>query len=273
VTNLTPSEAGSGEITVTADGYGGQGFDGDPGQSSRSGSSPTVTATYTEVTIVAWLNASAVVLPTGENSILQGDLKSPGSCAIDVGSWALGGTKDLILPADWPYASAYLVQNSGNSAPPITINPFAYYQGGNFRMFNDYGNPSGNISVIGITPDPCGTGIISNWLQAGQASPYNGATGTSPSGMKYLLNEGRVGAVGQAVNQTLNGVSTPWIWSVIEFSPSGVPTYSKPGLFPAVFPTYSVYINGVLSNTYPQISAGTFATYSQSYQFTPSQIP
>jgi hypothetical protein len=84
------------------------------------------------------------------------------------------------------------------------------------------------------------------------------------------LAEGRVGTVGQAVNKTINGTGTPWIWSVIEFDSSGnliVP------IDHAMFPTYSIYWNGNLVQTCPQSDPQSFISKSESYQRTPSQIP
>jgi hypothetical protein len=95
-----------------------------------------------------------------------------------------------------------------------------------------------------------------------------GASGISASGKSYELVEGRIGFAGQRGSATINGRTVPWIWSVIEFDSSGNPTYNDV----AVFPTYSVYINGVLKITYAQTSVVTFAAKDQTYQRTPSQV-
>jgi hypothetical protein len=66
---------------------------------------------------------------------------------------------------------------------------------------------------------------------------------------QYRTTEGRIGPTGQAINRTINGGTTPWIWSVIEFDSSGnliVP------IDHAMFPTYSIYWNGNLVQTCPQ---------------------
>lgn len=76
-------------------------------------------------------------------------------------------------------------------------------------------------------------------------------------------------AIGLLVNQTLNGTTTPFIWSVIEFNSSGAPTYSQVSMFP----TFYVYINGTLTAQYPQGSWATFVQKNASYQLLPSQIP
>ena len=71
------------------------------------------------------------------------------------------------------------------------------------------------------------------------------------------------------MNLTLNGTSTPWIFSAIEVNSSGIPTYSQVSMFP----TFSVYINGTLTATYPQSSVSAFIAQNASYQLTRSQIP
>gem|GEM_PF-3853228 len=40
-----------------------------------------------------------------------------------------------------------------------------------------------------------------------------------------------------------------------------------------MFPTFSVYINGTLTATYPQSSVSAFIAQNASYQLTRSQIP
>jgi hypothetical protein len=189
-----------------------------------------------------------------------------------VGTWSLGTlTADLTNSTDKAYAGAYLVKNSANPQPPTSgINPSQYLAGGNFRLFNDYGLPTGSTVQVGITPNPCGSVPIPNFLQTAQQSTYNGSTGTSPSGWKYQIAEGRVGAIGQTINQLLNGVtSTPWIWSAIEFNSSGMPMYSNV----SIFPSFSVYLNGIYATTYNQSPVAIFSSLNASYQLTPSQIP
>jgi hypothetical protein len=97
-----------------------------------------------------------------------------------------------------------------------------------------------------------------------------GGTGISPSSETYQLAERRVGTIGQVVNQTINQtLSTPWIWSVIEFDPWGHPSYSLNSNFPTIW----VYTNGVLTAKYPPMPLSTFVGHDASYQLTPSQIP
>jgi len=271
VASGTPNE--DVDVTVTSNGYNGSGFQSGGGSQSRT-SAPSNVSVHAplnspEITVIAWVNGTEITLPTGENSNLQGDLNSSASCALDVVAWVIGKAKDIITSADRAYASAFLLQHSGNSAPPNSINPVAQLNAGNYRMINDFGNGKG-FYKLGTTPNPCAGGIIPSFSAPGQPSQYMGYTNVSPSGETYQIAEGRLGSVGQAVNQTVNGLSTPWIWSAIEFSSSGTPTYSNV----AEFPTYSIYANGILVYTYQPTTAATtdFIGRSSSYQLTPSQI-
>lgn len=211
-------------VTVTSNGYNGQGFsNGGNGQSANS--QPATAAVhqsmnYTEITVIGWVDANAITLPSAADSQIQSDLNNPYTCAFDVVQWFYGNPYHLASAADNAYASGFLLQKSGNLAPPTTTlgpTPSAWIANNknNYRLANDYGGKAGAFQV-GITPDPCGTnlpGPIANWVAAGEASIYNGATGTSPSGQAYQLAEGRLGSFGQAVNQTLNGHTSPFIFS------------------------------------------------------------
>jgi len=267
------------DVTVTNNGYGGQVFNG------SSGTSPTSNGVYAtvnspanspEITVIAWVNPDApdlLTLPSGANSTLTSNLADPSDCSAELSAWGIEHVRqDLHTAADTAYVNAWLVKESGNSAPPVTpIVPSALQSTGNFRLFNDFGNGRGFYQV-GVSPNPCGATtptFILNWIGTGQASPYMGASGTSPSGETYLLAEGRVGRLGQSINATLNGMSTPWIWSVIEFDSSGNPTFTNH----SVFPSFTVYRNGNFQITYPQSSVASFILNDESYQLTPSQIP
>jgi len=271
VASGTPNETV--DITVTNNGYGGTGFTGGSGESAKSSAVQAnvhAPAKSPEVTIISWVNGAAPdlnPLPSGANATLTKNLSSSASCALEVTKWTVGIKADINSSADVNYANAWLVKNSANTAPPATITPSTVYSGGNYRLFNDFGNGKGGYNV-GITPDPCNTGLVPGWLAGGQASQYMGATGTSVTGKTYQLSEGRIGKVGQAGSQTINGRTVPWIWSVIEFDSSGNATYSDH----AMFPTYSVYVNGSLVATYAQSSVATFVAKDQTYQRIPSQI-
>jgi hypothetical protein len=111
--------------------------------------------------------------------------------------------------------------------------------------------------------------VIPNWLAQGEPDPnYMGAIGTSNSGKIYLISEGRIGTVGQAVNLTLTGNTTPWIYSAIEFDSSG-----NPSIATGMFPTYTVYKNGQFFAKIPQSAVAAFASYNQSYELTGSNVP
>jgi hypothetical protein len=180
--------------------------------------------------------------------------------------------------ADNDYANAWLLIHSANSQPLPNINPASELASGDFRLFNRYQIISnGNIArstviphgppVVGSTPDPCGT----IFKAPGQAHPNNGFIGIDSAGTGVAqLNEGRLGTAGQAINSTINGRTTPWAWSVIEFNSAGnvVLPFDH-----AMFSTHSVYLNGSLVLTCPQSAPAAFIAQSDAYQRTPSQIP
>jgi hypothetical protein len=278
VASGTPNEDVN--VSVTNNGYGGSSFNG--GMIGNSGTSAPVYATVhspinsPEITVIAWVNGQAPDLnpiPYAGNMNLVTHLNStPSTCGSEVFLWSVVQTPvDIQNSTDQNYANSWLVKYSANPAPPTTITPSAQLSAGNFRLINDFGS-GGGFYQIGTTPDPCGTNVpttILHWLGAGQASQYMGASGTSASGKIYQLAEGRVGSMGQAGSQTINGGRTvPWIWNVIEFDASGNPTYSDV----AMFPTYSVYVNGALTATYPQSTVVNFVAKDQTYQRTPSQV-
>jgi hypothetical protein len=259
--------------------------------STASGTSAPATAPITppppfsEITIVGWINASAIDLPSGENPLLQialnnSNLVASAACDALLADWATtypAAAPDLILgTADVAYANAWLLKNSGNTIPPTTL-PAGWANGGNFRVFNDFqvdsgGNPIINTALVGGTPDPCQSGLVPAQFRSGQAHPNNGTINTSPSGEKFQLNEGRVGTLGQLINQALNLNSVPWIYNVIEFDPNGNPAIPP---IRAVFPTYYLYVNGALYSTYPpQASVSAFSALSETQsQELPSQVP
>jgi hypothetical protein len=286
VANITVAQGTPTEevkVSVTNNGYGGVGFQSGGGLTSPT-SAPvfaTVRAPLNspEITIIAWVNGSAPdlnPLPVGENSTLKGNLQNGTSsqqaaCAVQVGEWVLGIAANIVTDADRAYANAWLLVNSANAAPPSTITPSAQLNGGNYRLFNDFGGSGLPLGTnVGYTPDPCKTGLL-DWAGAGQPSQYEGYSSTSPAGQVYQIAEGRIGTAGQAGSETINGRTVPWIWSAIEFnSANGTPNYSPPL---GTFPTYYLYVNGTLTYTFPQSTVAAFIAHDQTYQLTPSQIP
>jgi len=253
------------------------------GGAARSNSSPftvnPIHVTTAELTVIGWINAGAIGLPSGENAKLQAALNtSVATCDPLLAAWAANKPTLIGSQADVNYANAWLLQHSGNAAPPATITPTTQLNGGDFRVFNDYqvslfefgGVISSASSTkatveVGATPDPCGSGVRT----AGQEHPNNGAQGLTPSATGiYELVEGRIGSIGQAISFTLNGRTVPWIWNVIEFNALGSPTTTND----SIFPTFSVYQNGSLVATYPQSSITSFIALDGTYQLLPSQI-
>jgi hypothetical protein len=239
-------------------------------------SKPVVTTD--DVAVVAWVDADAVGLPSGANQDLVDNLNSP-FCTLVVTAWAGGFPLHLTgSDADKAYANAFLVKNSGNPEPPLSLDPTAFLAGGNFRLFNRFKakfSPSGPLitsliplqskSEVGKTPDPCG--VVPP--VSGESHVFNGAKGVTTSGMgAYQLSEGRIGAAGQAVNLTVNGLSTPWIWSVIRFDAMG----NLNAFDHAIFPRYYVYRNGNLILDFPQSALSAFVVKDATYVRLPPQI-
>jgi len=281
------------DVTVTSNGYGGSGFA--PGGSGTSATSTSAKAHVNappnspEVTVVAWIDGTQpdIVnflnggMNAGVNPSLLSDLNSTGyQCVKEVTFWALLRIpRDVKNQTDINYASVWGIAHSPNPNPGPTINPQTLSQNVYaYRMFNDYGGsqPNANGALAGTTPDPCNWvgGTINGWLGGGQASQYNGNTGTSSSGKQYQVADVRVGKGGQLAYQTVSAVTSlrtvPWIYSVIEFDSAGDPFASDV----ASFPTYSVYVNNSLVATYTQSSVlSFFSNYTQSNEASWSPAP
>jgi hypothetical protein len=248
----------------------------------QSGATATATVdvkvTTADIVVIGWVNSSAITLPGGASFLLRIDINTPLICSALLLDWVVGLPTDLFGQAEVDYANAFLLIHSGNSQPPATINPDAQLAAGDFRLFNrlqaTYSQSGGTISNfsaihsntrVGSTPDPCG--LVGN--ASGETHPSSGSNGVTSSGTAvYQLAEGRLGTLGQRVNHTINGTTTPWIWSVIRFDASGNPDTSDH----AIFPTYYVYQDGSLIATYPQSAPTAFIPLGDTYQRLPSQI-
>jgi len=221
-----------------------------------------------EITVIGWVDKTA---PDITSTVSAGpstpDLATELnggflSCSATLTAWLSGIQFDLNTAQDRAYANAWLLQHSGNPAPPLSIDPSSQYAAGNYRLFNDFGSGKNSYNV-GTTPFPCKQSVSA----AAEASQYMGSSGVANNNT-YQLSEGRLGWEGRIINSTINGLTTPWIWSVIEFDPNGNPSWDDH----AMFPTYSIYTNGQLTETIPQSAAQTFIDQTDTYQRTPSQI-
>jgi len=256
------------DVSVTSNGINGQPFQSVGGGQPTGGpvkASVRNPPARPEVTVIAWVDASAVTLPGGANSNLTSALNgSAGSCFIQVAQWTAGIERNLSSQADRDYANAWLVQHSGNAAPPSTIDAQQQLNSGNFRLFNLWGGASKPTARVGSTPDPCNLGFVPKWLEAGQASTYMGMHGLSAGGNTVeQLAEGRIARVGQRGCMTINQQQTvPWIWSAIEFDSQG--NFVSPPH--EIFPIYSVYVNGQLTSVLPQSSVSDFVAKNEGNQ-------
>jgi hypothetical protein len=247
------------------------------------GSTVTVLPTKTikilptaDVTVIGWINGDAITLTSaGVNTTLILTLAQPMACDALLNNWSQGNKTLINSAADLLYANQFLIKGSANSPPPATIDPAAVEAVGDYRLFNRlqaaYRVANGQVTgtpkflqmeaKVGVTRDPCPFSPI---YAAGQADTgRNGANGATASGSGvFQLNEGRIGPLGQAVNLTLNGHTTPWIWSVIKFDTTGNLVFPfSIGAFPnpQIYPTYSVYKNGQLLP--PVITPGDLQTF------------
>jgi hypothetical protein len=103
-----------------------------------------------------------------------------------------------------------------------------------------------------------------------------GASGTNKTmGNFYRLAEGRVGMIGRAINTTINGTTTPWIYSVVEFSSGGSPSWSYLAAYPnpsVTFPTYDIHVNSAGVAEVKQGNAQTFLNLGQADELLPGNI-
>jgi hypothetical protein len=237
-----------------------------------------VTVSTPDFVIIGWIDATQVTLPGGEDPAIQTDLNSA-ACSGLLGEWAVGIPDDLATQEDKDYANAFLIKNSANTSPSLTsINPATVKSGGDFRFYVRYQatyNQSGGYvssvttiqddSAVGKTPDPCG--ILSP--VSAETDANSGSKGITLAGTGvYKLVEGRIGSVGQAINLTINAVTTPYVWGVIKFDASGNFTYSQS----SVFPTLYVYKDTVYDTGHSQAAPSVFASYTATYHLDPSQI-
>jgi len=228
--------------------------------------------------VIAWVDKSKITLPTPQTSFLGFSLNTIGLCSLQLLDWIRGIPSNLKGQADADYANAWLLIHSANNPPLESINPTSEKVAGDFRLFKhfqivsngDISNPTALPNappVVGSTPDPCGTPL----KLAGETNRNSGYWGPDSSGRGVAqLVEGRVGSIGQQVNRAINGTSTPWIWNVIEFDSTGsilVP------MDHAMFPTYSIYVNGRIALTCPQSAPAPFVAKDDKYQRLPSDIP
>jgi hypothetical protein len=247
----------------------------------------TVIVASKDVTVVGWIDrrpidtALAAIAPS-TSFLLKIDLNTPLICNALLIDWTVGLPTDLFGENERRYANAFLLANSANEPPPSTIDPAAVQAGGDYRLFNRLqvgidntgGSPQveyfQSAAVIGRTPDPCGLG--GRLLGGPELHPSNGAKGLTSSGSGvYQLNEGRLGSLGQRVNRTINGRSTPYPWSVIRFDLEGVLSPSDPDR--NIFPTCYLYEDGKLVRQYPQADAELFIALDEASQRLPGEIP
>jgi len=235
--------------------------------------------TTDDVVVIGWVDGNTITLPQDASFELKVALNtSTATCLEQVGSWALGFPVNLSSDSDRAYANAFLLKNSANKKPPNPINPSMVLSNGDFRLFNrlqvqftvsngQISNPQylQSVSAVGSTPNPCNR--LFPYL-AGEVHLWNGDKAVIFGRTVYQLNEGRIGSTGQDVSRTINRRTVPWIWNVIKFDRNGVINI----LDNSQFPTYSVYKNGQLLYSFPQIALPSFILKDETWQRYPWQI-
>ncbi len=245
-----------------------------------------------DVTVVAWVNGTPVAaqleqLRPQAGYLIRADMSNPVTCNGTVLIWLVTGiAADVFTDVDRRFVNAFLLANSANQSPGTSIDPDAVGDRGDYRMWSRY-----QVSIddreprvdpiqeptprIGNTPNPCGGAGVLPFVPAygaPEVHPNNWARGlTSSRTGAYILSEGRLGSDGQEINETLNGRTTPWIWSVIRFDLKGELVPSD--IDHQMFPTYYVYADGQLIRTYPQSDAEAFISLNASSQRLPNEVP
>jgi hypothetical protein len=243
-----------------------------------------------DILVVAWVDAGPpradlARLSSQADILIKVDLSNPVTCNSTALSWLLGIPIDLLSNADRQYANAFLLSNSGNGQPAASVDYDAVGDAADYRLWNrlqvsiDDAVPA--VSFIqqptprtGMTPNPCGGAFLPlvPASEPSEAHPDNGADGlTNAQDGVFQLGEGRLGAHGQTINKTINGHTTPWIWSVIRFDLLG--NLAPSAIDHQIFPTYYVYADGQLIATYPQSAAATFIALDDSSQRLPGDVP
>jgi len=233
-----------------------------------------VEAVMEDIVVIGWVNE--VPLEKAANSIepqvnpvlveyLTGPIKKLFFCPIlTLIDWPKGERSEIETDVDRMYANLILLANSKNDRPPDKLttilfhpnirNVGIYKANKDYRLFN---RPLTNDAVVGPTPDPCsGFEMVLPKISDSEPHPQNGYPGLLSNGGTYLLNEGRVGRIGQRGNRTINFCNndmsveecqnetfpdkTPYVFSVVKFDENG----KFLGLNQAdrqIFPTYNVY--------------------------------
>jgi Glucodextranase, domain B len=249
-----------------------------------------------DITVVGWINAGGVTFPASSSvsADLLGDLGQ--HCPTTLGRFLIGDRSLINSDFDRQYANAFLIANSGNHEPPQTLDFNSYLKAGDFRAFNrvqaklsTQGQQILNAEflssrvALGNTVDSCHSVLTPGFLLTPEPHPDNGAKGITGSRLHaFQLNEGRVGASGQAVNMTLNACTSandaglcnapssptvPYIWSFPLFDFQAQYTVGH-----QIFPTYYIYESGKLVNKIGQSALEDFIKLNSRSQVKVSDI-
>jgi hypothetical protein len=252
------------------------------GGGKEAAASKTIRVGTKDVVIIGWIDESLIPLPAGANPGLVTQLNRPSACVLTVLTWYLGVPAGIQGDIDRRYANAFLIKRSGNVRPPSTINADAFvgdrhayklmnrlkafFRVENGKVVDDIYLET--VAEVGLTGDPCGLPSMMTDLVGvgeGQRHPFNGRRGkTSQETGVYQLNQARIGIAAQTVFNVLNGHSTPWIWSTVEFDTLGRLVFED--RHHQVFPTYTVYENGKCLTEFTQIPLEDYLTHDATSQ-------
>lgn len=280
------------------------------GASNQSASDSFTFVLSDDVTAVGWVSALpgiakvAELGPQVDPSLVRALSSDFITCGLTLKSWIAAGNNSLSPnpPVDSPlkrqYVNWWFEAQTGNTPPSDQIDTASFGANlNNFRMYNRFQalwevrqgliyGPSLQVvqtnAVAGLTPEPCTEAQIPSLSPNGEVNPFvNGHSGVSfDDRLVYQINEGRVGADGQAVNKYVNhpdypnpSAAMPYVWSVIQFDVNGNLQLFNDGGGAVVttnnlsmFPTMTVYKNGLrLGPDFPQQSLDIFTPLDIQY--------
>ncbi|MEM7049571.1 MAG: hypothetical protein AAF604_07930, partial [Acidobacteriota bacterium] len=244
------------------------------------------TITDQELTVVAYIDepkARQDLQPLRDKANLNLRLSTSNfaSCGGLMIKYLNGFPEFLETDDDRRYINAWLTANSANDRPADQIDSDDVLDEGDYRAFarlryrliggsnSSATSVSSADTVLGDTPDPCGTFIKA----APEAHPANGTLGRYGLNRTYLLTQGRLGRKGQAIDTAINdcptnifgrcqdfsariGQTTPWIWALPEIDHQG--QLDPDPIRRQIYPTYLIYRDGQLVDEHLQVNPQEF---------------
>jgi hypothetical protein len=244
-----------------------------------------------DTTAVGWVDGSVITIPdpsTAGDQTVPLQLNDPLQCPGLIASWVDLGRNGYTSSYDsgtLEYANSFLLNRSANQPPPATLTSSDdLMNGGNYRLYQRfqayYETNAGVINpatvmflqtkaVVGNTPEPCsGQQVMGVATQANSDNGLEFVTGAHD--LVYQINEGRLGLDGQNANYYLNGVTTPWIWTAIQFDANGkTRAFVQGDIFSniSIFPSMQIYTGTFGLPPIPQQDWHVFNGLGESYYY------